>query len=287
MDSYFSGREMTRPLTCGKRMSDFTLEELRAMPVTLTEAERRSFFAKYFEEPLAPLQPEMLPALEAPLQPNQCYMPGEAVDIMFSENPAYPANGYGVMENGVGYCSARIAQDGITDEMIRNYRENFAHDPTCPNLFYKTWYPGFHLIHFEDGIVEDFGWGMVRQTMDWELLNMEKHLGIRREEISVRNPACLALLCPCGPAVSLADPTDIQYTVMVQYIKETERGRSLWIHYWNGIRLYADGRMDVCPSVDRTVMEQEMKQMMIHAMTESCNEAAHIKQFWQESHTGS
>ena len=32
---------MTRPLTCGKNMADFTWEELRAMPVTLTEEERK------------------------------------------------------------------------------------------------------------------------------------------------------------------------------------------------------------------------------------------------------
>ena len=283
MDSYFSGREMTRPLTCGKNMADFTWEELRAMPVTLTEEERKSPFARYYDEPLAPLQDGMAEACKAPLHPSQCYMPREAVAIMFSEDPRYPVNGYGVLDNGVGYCTTRIHQDGITDEMIKNYRENFAHDMSCRNLFYKTWYPGFHLIHFDDGIVENFGWGLVRQTMDWELLNMEAHLGIRREDIPRVNPACLGLLCPCGPAVNLENPEDVQYTVMVQYIREVENGRTLWIHYWNGIRLYPDGRLDICPSVDRKTMESEMKHMMMHAMVESCNEIKHIKEFWQET----
>ena len=37
-------------------------------------------------------------------------------------------NRYRVLPNGMGYAEILIRQMGITDEMIRKYREKFTHD---------------------------------------------------------------------------------------------------------------------------------------------------------------
>jgi hypothetical protein len=131
--------------------------------------------------------------------------------------------------------------------------------------------------------VEDFGWGPILQEMNWELLDMKKHLGVTREEILRMDPHCLAIMGLGGTATNVNHPEDVQHTFMVQYHRETEKGRELWIHYWVGVTVNADGTMDICPSVDHNTMEMQMKCMMRHAMAESCNEVELIRQFWKES----
>lgn len=282
MDSYFTGREMTNPYTSGKKMADYSFEQLCQMSPQLTDKEKENPFSKYYDEPMAPLQEGMQEAVDTQLHSNQCYMPQEAGKIMLKNDNTYPVNGYGVLENGVGYSSARIIQDGLTDEMIKYYRENFAVDPDRRNLFYKTWFPGYHLIHFDDGIVENFGWGFVRQDMNWDIFNMEKHLGVRKQDIPKLDPHCIAMIGLGGRCIDIHNPNDVQYTCMVQYTTETEQGRALWVHYWVGVKLSADGTLEVCPTLDGETMAQHMKMMMQHSMYEFCNELKYIKDFWNK-----
>lgn len=284
MDSYFTGREMTNPYTSGKKMEDYSIEELCRLTPELTEEERKNPFSKYYDEPMAKLQPHMKAAMEKPLASEKCYMPTEAGKIMLLHDQNYPECGYGVLENGVGYASAKVYQDGITDEMIKYYRENFAVSEECRNLFYKTWFPGNHLIHFTDGIVENFGWGFVRQEMNWDIFQMKGHLGVSMEDIPQMDPHCIAMIGLGGMNVNIQNPEDIQHTCMVQYTRETEDGRELWVHYWNGLKLIPDGTIEVCPSVDKETMTKYMKMMMEHAMYEFVNELKHMKEFWEETH---
>lgn len=287
MDSYFTGRELTRPYTSGLYKKDLSFDEMKNLNSQITEDEKGSLFAKYYYEPMAELQLQMKAAVKAgALKPEQMYMPPQAGPILQSGSKEYPLNGYGVLENGVGYASMVIHQDGITDEMIRNYRDNFAVslDPKIRTLFYKTWFPGKHLIHFEDAIIEDFGWGFVLQDMDWDVYQMEKHLGLKMEEIPKNDPHCIAITGLGGECISLENPLDRTYTCMVQYIRETENGRDLCIHYWNGVKLSQDGSIEVCPNVAKAEMEKRMCNMMQHAMYETCNELKHIKEFWEETH---
>lgn len=268
-------------------MKDLSLDEMRALSATITDAERTSPFARYYDEEMAPLQPQMTAAIEAgPLQADQMYMPMQAGQILQSGSKEYPLNGYGVLDNGIGYSSMLIHQDGITDEMIANYRDHFAvtEDPAVRTLFYKTWYPGKHLIHFEDGIIEDFGWGFTLQEMNWDVFNMKAHLGLDMAEIPVKDPQVLAITGLGGKNSALDNPEDTTYTCMVQYTRETESGRDLCIHYWYGIRLNADGSYEVCPNVGKEEMTERMLGMMQHAMYECCNELHHIKEYWAETH---
>lgn len=279
---FSKGKVMVAPRTCGKKMNEISLEELRNMTVELTEEESQSVFAKYYKEPLAHLQPEHVRAIEyGPLRPEECYMPELAGSILLDGNDRYPANGYGVLPNGVGFAAIKIVQDGITDEMIRNYQENFANDENC-NLFYKTWYPGSHLIHFEDGAVENFGWGMMRMEMNWDCFRFN-HLGIEETDISQRDPGCIFLMGLGGKAEEIYDREGKERVMcMVQHTRETEIGRELRVLYWNGMTFMEDGTLKVCPEPDRDKTMKEMKLMMIHCMTEYCNQLKLIKMFWNK-----
>ena len=285
MDSYFTGREMTRPLTSGLFKGDLTLEQMAALTPELTEKEKTSPFAKYYYEPMAPLQPQMAAAIEAgPLAQDQMYMPNEAGPILLTGSKDYPLNGYGVMDNGVGYSTMVVHQEGITDEMIAAYRDKFAatEDPQVRTLFYKTWYPGMHLIHFEDAIIEDFGWGFCLQDMNWELFNMEKHFGLKHEQLKEIDPELIAVVCVGGECLSINDPEDRTQTCMIQYTRQTDKGRDLCIHYYYGLKITPDGGMEPCCHVGREELLARMLGMMKHSMYECCNEVKHIKEFWAE-----
>ena len=197
MDSYFTGRELTRPYTSGLYKKDLSFDEMKNLNSQITEDEKGSLFAKYYYEPMAELQLQMKAAVKAgALKPEQMYMPPQAGPILQSGSKGYPLNGYGVLENGVGYASMVIHQDGITDEMIRNYRDNFAVslDPKIRTLFYKTWFPGKHLIHFEDAIIEDFGdlsfriW--IGMSIIWKnILDLKWKKSQRMIPIALQSPA--------------------------------------------------------------------------------------------------
>lgn len=285
MDSYFSGREMTRPYTSGLYKKDLSFDDLRNMTPYLTVREMDSPFAKYFYEGMAPLQEEMKEGLNRELSENEMYMPKDAGIILLNGSKGYPLNGYGVMENGVGYATTLTHQVGISDEMIKAYRDEFAtyKEPDMRFLFYKTWYPGKHLIHMEDAIVENFGWGFCRQDMNWELLRMKEHLGVSHEEIQKNYPDTIALVGLGGELVNIMNPEDKGYTFMVQYTKQTPEGRDLVVHYWSGIHIFDDGTYEVCPNVGRAEMVKRMKGMMEHSMYENCNEIKHIREFWNET----
>lgn len=286
MDSYFTKREITHPYTSGLYQKDLTLKEItEELSADLTEEEKRSPFAKYYYEPIPELQPQMKEAIEnGPLSEEQMYMPNEAGPILVSGSKNYPLNGYGVLKNGVGYSTMLVKQDGITDEMIAAYRDHFAvtEDMKQRTLFYKTWYPGKHLIHFEDAIIEDFGWGFCLQDMNWELFNMEKHSGIKKEELPKLDPNCIAVMGVGGKCFAINNPEDCTETFMIQYLRDTDQGRELCIHYFYGLKMFADGRMEICPNVGREELTERMKGMMQHAMYECCNEIKHIKEFWNE-----
>ena len=279
------GREMTHPFTSGKQMADLSDTQLCAMTTQLTPEEAHSPFAGFYYEPMAPLQPEHTAALEqGPLPPELCYMPGQAGAVLLKNPEECPENGYGVLDNGVGYGAILIRQAGVTAETIRKYRDEFAQDPYsrehARNLFYKIWFPGAHLIHFEDGVVENFGWGMMRLEMNWDSFRL-RHLGLSAEQIPEQDPNCICLLGLGGPGWEIARPEDsIHHLCMVQHVRATDWGRELRVRYWNGIRLNPDGTVDPMPGRDRTRTLEEMRLMVNHCMQEYCNELKLMKEFW-------
>lgn len=285
MDFFTTGREMTHPYTCGKNMSEVDPNMWKQLSAdTLTQEEQKSPFARHFYQPMAPIEEAHCVAIaHGPLHAAQCFMPENAGAILLQADENYPCNGYGVLQNGVGFARITIHQNGIHDEMIRKYREEFAHDETCRNLFYKIWFPKMHLIHFEDGIIENFGWGMVRQEMNWNLFRFA-HIGIQEEEILHMDPHCICLLGVGGQAEDLSDPERPKWpTLMVSITREVPDGRVLQVIYWSGLKLHTDGTVTIVPNPDSKKTEREMGMMMEHCMREYCNELKLMQDFWRES----
>lgn len=282
-EMFHRGGEMTRPYTSGLRFGALSYEQLRRMTTALTEEEGRAPSAKYYDEPMAELSPEHAAAVAGgPLAPEECHMPGETGALLLADGGRTAENGYGVLPNGVGYAAIKIEQAGITDDMIRNYRERFAHDGP-PTLFYKLWFPGAHLIHYEDGVAEDFGWGMLNLEMNRDHF-MLRHLGITREDIVTRDPQCICLLGLCGRGWKVEHPEDAPiYTCMVQHTRLTSTGRELRVRYWSGISFAPDGAISYHVKPGRAETLEQMKKMMEHCMREYSNERRLMQAFWRES----
>ena len=278
MDFFDTGREMTSPHTSGRLYGELSWEELRNMSTDLTEEERRAPHALYYGQPMAEVQAEHKKAMESKaLAQHQCVMPGELGASLFGGSLGSPENGYGVLDNGVGYAAVRIDQNGITDEMIRKYREEFAHEGS---LFYKTWFPGTHLIHYLDGAAEDFGWGFCNMKFSRDEFEFS-HLGITKEDIPRLDPDCINLIGVNALATDIMHPEQgPDYMAMVCYTRLSAGGRELRIRYWNGLRFEAAGKVVLKVRHTRDVMEQRMNMMMSHCMREYCNELRLIKAFW-------
>ena len=277
---FMTGREMTTPRNSGLYFGQLTAAELQKLSPALTAEEEASPFAAYYHAPMGPLQPEHLAAIQGPpMDPNDCYMPSGMAAHMNKIGPDKVENGYGVMENGVGFAAVRILQEGVTDEMIRHYRENFA---PVKDLFYKTWFPGAHIIHFVDGAVEDLGWGMLNMHMYFRA--DLSALGFDESRILENDPDCIAALTSGAISTPVADPdSGAEIMCMAMYTRQTPTGRELRIRYWLGAGFDEDGKLLVYTKPDKITPLEKAKRNMEHCMREYCNEKYLIKAFWEAS----
>lgn len=282
MGDYFStGREMTHPYDSGLLFGQLSYEELQNMSPLLTEEEKLSPSARHYYEPMAPLTPEYEAAIAAPpLREDECIMPRDLGTCLLEKSMAVE-NGYGILPNGVGYAAVKVEQDAITDDMIRKYREKFAHDGPR-TLFYKLWFPGMHLVHYKNGVCENFGWGFLNLEMKQENFSL-RHLGITREDILKRDPNCLFLLGFYGRCWQITHPElPPLYTCMVQHTRETSAGRELRVRFYSGITFEPEGAFKLHVNPDRGQTLSQMKHMMEHCMREYRNELRLMREFWEE-----
>lgn len=280
-DVFSAGREMTHPYSSGKLFGELSYEQLRQLTTELTEEEKRAPSSKHYYEPMAEIPPEHQAAIDGgPLKPEECHMPREMGALLLAPDAKMAENGYGVLPNGVGYAAIKIDQTGVTDEMIRRYRDEFAHDGPR-TLFYKIWFPGKHLLHYENGVVEDFGWGMLNLEMRTEHFTF-RHLGITREDIVRRDPHCLCLLGLYGRGWRVDNPeAEPIYTCMVQHTRETPNGRELRVRYWSGFSFGPDGQLEFHINPDREETLRQMRMQMEHCMREYSNEGRLMRAYWE------
>lgn len=280
---YAKRREFNAPRTCGMDMDEMTLSEMRNLVSELTDEEKKSPFAKWYYDPMQEKTDEQKAAYETPLREEQMFMPEAAGRIILEHDERYPDNGYGIMDNGVGYAAIRIDQTGITDEMIREYRENFANEPDLPDLYYKIWFPGRHIRHFNDGVIEDFGYGAMVLKMDLDRYGL-KHLGLTREYIEENTPDVLSMMMLGGSEYMLWAPERTQQSVMMKCIRETADGRVIYVRFWNGLVPNEDGTCTAVPSGTRAEVETKMRCQFNHCLSEYYHELKHVKDFWNLNH---
>ena len=278
MDIILERHPNITPYTSGLYKSDMSFADMQKLVPYLTEEEKLSPWAKYYGRPAAELQPHMKEALsKEPLPPSECCMPDE-IGKKFLQNDM-PDSGYGVLENGAGYACFVTDYTDITDEMITTYVENFAHDENNRNLFYKIWSPGDHLIHFEDAIIESWGWGYYLTDMNMPAFSFSK-MGISEAEIRSLRPDCFRFLGAGGHTVNLYCPKERTRAIMIQIQVETEYGSRRYTFYWWGVDFGNENSpfiIDV--NADPDTMAMRMRYMMRHGMQEACNEIELIKEF--------
>ncbi len=272
------GREMVSPHNSGKMFGEIPVEELLKLTTALTEREKAHPHAKYYYEPMGAIQPEHEAALRSgPMAPEDCYMPEEVARHVNNTGHDKVENGYGVMKNGVGFAAIKIDQVGITDEMIRYFRENFAH---YDDLYYKVWFPGAHLLHYVNGAVEDFGWDMLNMHMTFTA--DLSTLGFQDDKILENDPKCINSMVASGLSVPLYHPEKgEQIASMFSYTRDLgDNHRELRVRYWVGLAFDDFGQPFVRGIEDRELTMKKAKLMMEHCMREYSNQNRLIKEFW-------
>lgn len=273
------GREMVSPHNCGKAFGEIPMAEILRRTTALTEREKNHPHAKYFYQEMEPVQPEHDAAFNGgPMDPMDCYMPSEVARHMNTAGYDKIENGYGVMENGVGFAACKIDQPGITDEMIRYFCENFAR---FDDLYYKVWSPGAHLLHYTNGAIEDFGWGMLNMHMTFTADLSE--LGFQEDKILENDPRCINVLTATGFSTPL-DRLEAGEEVMsmFSYARDTGNGHELRIRYWVGLGFDDNGNVFIKKRNATLPAVEKARLMMMHCIKEYRNQARLVREFWNE-----
>lgn len=272
------GRELTAPHNSGKCFGELNVQQLRQLITGLTAEEQASPFSRYYYEPMAPLQSGHMEALQnGPMKPTDGFMPEEFGKVMLNTGHAAIENGYCVLPNGLGFAAAKVDQPGRTNEKVKAFREEFAH---VGDLFYKTWYPGSHLLHYVNGAIEDFGWGMLDMQFFGDCTL--KNLGIDKDEIEKRDPSCISINGATTIATRLDNPeAGPEYASMALYLRETPAGRELRVRYWVGLLFTKDG-IECKTKPDGIPVEDKARMMMGHCMKEYTNENRLLDAWWED-----
>ncbi len=273
------GRPTMHPRDCGKPIEDFDLTALTALPAALTAAEQAdpdaAYYAQEFEVPA-----ELQKAFDGePMDPAAAFLPKEYGGKMNNSGHCPVETGYCVLENGVAYASACIRQEGITDEMVAFYNEQFC---KTDDLFYKTWCPGYHIRHYTNGCLEDFGFG--RRNMRFAAPVDIRDLGIDPEKVLERDPDCIYIggintegYNLDGLKAGIADKD-----MILKYHRVTPYGRELRVRIWYGLNLRDGEYSYAMPEGGQPLWVA--RSCMRHIILEESNAVRHMKQFWAQHH---
>ncbi|MCD8299583.1 MAG: hypothetical protein LUC41_00155 [Clostridiales bacterium] len=268
------------PKDTGIPSDEFTFEQMKALSADLSETEKKCPHAKYYYELPAPLPQEHLDAMEAgPIDPSEAFEIWDYGNYMNKIGHCAVENGYCVLPSGIAYSAARVIQEGRFDDMTAYYNQYFAPEE-C--LFYKTWYPGNHYMHFTDGAVEDFGFG--RQFIKFTGLVEVEDLRLNYDDIDKNDPACISINGSKAVFHDLTDDSakDIK-GILVFYHRLTENGREMRMRMWNGISVDENGEYVIDPlPADKAL--KVAKCCMCHLMQEYTNDHYLETKFWYDNH---
>jgi hypothetical protein len=275
------GYEFITPFASPYFFGDLTDDDLKKLTTKLTEDEAKDPQAGYFYTGLAQPTPEQEAARKAPMDERHAIMPQDFAKEMLRPEYMDVEDGYCVLENGLGYVAALVPQTGRDNARTQKFMDSFA---KTGDLYYKTWCPGQHLIHYAhgDGAVEDFGWGMV--NMHFNYVSDPKMLGMDSiADIEKADPSCIQLILASYTGNILGSPDDVsQAGALLMYTRETECGRELRLRYWIGMHATDDG-LEIRPNDTPVPMLEKARLTMIHGATEYMNENRLINEYWEEN----
>lgn len=263
--------------TCGRffdEVKDWDAE-IRTMTTGLTKEEAASEYAKYYwQGPAAPSM-ENIEASERgnQLPASDVFLPEDFAREMASGRADRIRSGYRVCEDGTAFAVARIRGEGITDEMVQYFCENF--DPEG-DLYYKIWCPGVHMRHYNDGAIEDVGGGM--EAIRFLAFFGPKELGFTEDG----DPKCITVSGGNGVSWPLhAIGKDPRKVFSIRYTREIDGGRESIMFYWHGLH-FIDGKgVRVIPE-DETISENAVRSQISHCSYEQATEFQVIRAFWQD-----
>lgn len=276
---YETGHPFLRPKDSGLIFGSLSDEELKKLGTGLTDMEKRAPHAVYYSDKPIRLSELFQKAISGgPMDPAQAFMPEEYGKHMNNTGHCAVENGYCVLPNGVTYAAVLLRQEGRTDEMIRWYNEKFAPEE---NLFYKTWLPGYHYLHYNNGAFEDFGFGRMNMRFACELKADE--MGLDSGRIAKNDPACIGIgsTSAIGYNLDSNHPEAPQWNTIAFYHRITDYGREMRIRLWYGYGRTENGVVLTPPAAEEAL--DVAKKTMIHVMMEYSNDQYLETRFWADS----
>lgn len=275
--AYKKGHSFLLPKDSGIRYGTLTDEELKKLSPELTETEKSCPHAKYFYEMPAPLPREFQEAIASgPMDVSKAFGMEEYGRYMNNTGHCEVENGYCVLPNGVAYAAALLRQEGRTSQIIDFYNRYFAPEES---LFYKTWYPGSHYLHYDGGALEDFGFGRINMRFVGGV--EPEDLGINQREIEKNDPNCILIGGTSAIGYNLdKNPKKLERNCIVFYHRLTDYGREVRVRLWYGIGVEDGAYHLTVPPAEEAL--DIAKKTMIHVMQEYTNDQYLEMKFWRE-----
>ncbi len=252
------------------------------MKPTLTAAEEKLSYAKYFHYPMTPIPQEKLDILAAgPMEPSKMLNIGLRAKLF---EPGYfeEETGYGVASDGSGYVANLTKMPGVTKEMFEWWFAWHALEDTR----YKIWDPEDHYYARQKErdkamshnlpmrertwgttheILEDIGAGPDELVLDFKF---PSEMGYPEELVGTQR--CASMMCANGHG---PEPGKGVAAVMTHMIREIEGGIELRSRFWIGYQILNGMTMKLIPRGESVPMEV-VKGLFAHNLKEFTHLAA-------------
>jgi phloretin hydrolase len=266
---------------------------MRPIKTSLTPEEEKKTYAKYFYQPLATPNPELITILEkGPMNPSKALMP-ENIAHLAEDGYDEVETGYCVCPNGTGYLAVNNIFPGATIEMLQWW---FAWH-CLEDMRYMLWYnkchfgtfisdadrakildPNVPLAEKSHGIthhiIEDIGGGP--DNIDISFLS-PKDLGFDPAIVAQKH---LALIGGNGTSQSRAGGPKIP-TLMLHLYREIPSGVESRTRFWMGYQIKNGKICNMLPEGIRIPLEAPMG-LAFHNVCEFSNLANILPSLYKE-----
>ncbi len=268
-----------------KKFGELSFEEIKHLTTELTAEERASQYADLYDQPSVLTEEQKRIIDGPPMDKKDAFNPEDYGAYMNMAGDCEVENGYCVLEDGVTYSAVKIIQPGRTNEKMDAYNKEFALEGA---LAYKIWCPGYHYYSYEDGCVEDFGYGLlnmknVSDTAGYAGCIDMSLFGIRMDEVEKNDSRCVWISGNYWrnyPVLNDRVSEESIDVIILNYLRQVPEGRELRIRLYSGIGI-ENGKL-VRKKLPKMLDAQECARMhMKHLMLEYGNEARLVNQFWE------
>lgn len=268
-----------------KKFGELSFKDIKNLTTDLTPEEKKSVYADlYYQESC--LTEEQKNIISGPaMNVKDAFEPEQYSEYMNIVENCNVENGYCVLPSGVTYSAVRTIQPKRSNERMDAYNKEFGLEGA---IAYKLWCPGYHYYSYEDGCVEDFGYGLLNMKNISDTTGYSGCIdiglfGMDEEKIPQRDPACIWAsgnywkLYPLLEDRISEDPIDI---VIFNYLREIPEGRELRIRLFGGLSIQ-NGKFVRTKMPSLCSKEEYARNHMKHLMLEYGNEARLVNQFWE------